>query len=208
LAILSLPSIDQDSETVRTARRHLLLTALLLSGAPFAQAQGQSWLDSTIAACAQKYTAERCQDPQFLEQHYHVTTLQVAHKTARRRQQEQRRALSELTLQRVCDHPQKACADGDNLCVMQTQQRCANLEQRAAQCLVQAKSFCAQNPAPGCAQQQTGRCPSADEQKIDELLAKYPLLTAEQKNQMRRVAQQLDDNNRGAIGRLWHWLGF
>lgn len=187
--------------------RKLWLVALLLAAAGAHAEQDSSWLNSTIATCEQEYDKTRCQDPGFLEQHYHVASLQIAHDTARRRHEQERAALRELTLQRVCDDPQEACAESDSTCVAQTEQACAALKQQAAQCLAQVETFCAQNPSAQCVAMRSVRCPSAKEQKIDDLLRKYPLLTATQKAHLRNVAQQLDANNRSVIGSLFQWLG-
>jgi len=195
---------------VRTARPLPLLAITLLATASCVFADERSWLDNTLATCRQTYDETRCGDPEFLEQHYHVGSLQVAHKASMRGKQEEQRALRELTLQRLCgQNPAKYCAgETDGLCAQQMAQMCADIRQRAANCIAYARQICSESTQSSCLPQQSAFCPSAKKQDIKVLLAKYPRLSAEQKNRLTQTAQQLDKNNRGLIGNLFHWLGF
>lgn len=188
----------------------MLLAALLLSAPAHAAEEQQSWLDHTLATCRQDFDEERCSDPEFLEEHYHVRTLQIAHRAAIRTRQEERRALQELSLQYLCgQNPDKYCeADTSGTCVPQMQRICLDLRTRAEQCAQQARQFCEQNPADDCLSQRTRYCPSAKKQKIPELLAKYPKLSPEQKKRLALFANQLQEKNSGLIDRLFGWLGF
>ena len=169
-----------------------------------------SWLNQTIAQCQQEYDEQSCQDPEFLEQHYHVRTLQIAHKASIRHTQEERRALGELMLQRLCSQDlKKYCAvDGSTDCIPRTQQTCANIQRYAVACVTNAQQFCAENPQDGCLQSMGGHCPTSKKLNIDVLLAKYPKLTGPQQTHIRQVAAQIDASTRGLIGDLLSWFGF
>ena len=195
---------------MRTARPLSLLMIALLTATTFAAADERSWLDNTLATCRQTYDETRCSDPEFLEQTYHVNSLQVAHKASMRGRQEEQRALRELTLQRLCGQSvAKSCAgESDGLCAQQMTQMCADIRQRADNCVAYARQFCAQNSESGCLARQSAFCPSAKKQDINALLAKYPKLSNDQRNRLAVVAQQLDKSNRGLIGSLFRWLGF
>jgi hypothetical protein len=195
---------------VRVYFRHPLAAALLLSATTLTGAEEQSsWLENTIATCEREYDAAQCSDPEFLEQHYHVRTLQIAHKAAIRHRQEEQNALRELSLQRLCDQdPKKFCGTASADCILQMQQMCADIKRRAELCTVQAQQFCLDNPKDNCLAERTRYCPSAKKQDIATLLAKYPKLTPTQKNRIAGVAQQMDAKNSNLIERLFEWLGF
>ena len=157
----------------------------------------RSWLDNTIARCVQQYSAEQCQNQEFLDEHFQVTSLQVAHRAASRRNEEAGKALRELTLQRVCnDAPAKSCAStGVDVaqCSAEITQACATLQAEAAACVQNATSLCIDNVDPNaCYRQQLALCPSAKKQPIEQLLAKYPKLTAAQKSRLINAAAELD----------------
>jgi len=194
-------------------RRHLpqhLLTALLFSATGLSAADETNWLDNTIATCQQEFNADSCGDPEFLEEHYHVRSLQAAHKASMRSRLEEQKALRELSLQHLCGHSPKKYCEGDATgdCIAQIQQMCLDISQRAAQCVAQAEPLCASNTAGDCLARQTAYCPSAKKQPIGALLAKYPKLSPAQKNRLVQVAEQLDQKDRSLIGQLFQWLGF
>lgn len=194
---------------MRTSLPLPLLALTLLPMTLEAAADQRSWLDNTIATCLQVYDEASCNDPEFLEEHYHVRTLQIAHKASQRGRLEERRALRELSLQRLCGKKTSDfCDDGDALCAQQMTQMCDDLDRRADQCQAYAKDYCADSSERDCSAQLTAYCPSAKKQDIDVLLAKYPKLSAEQKTRLAQVADALDRKNRGLIGNLFHWLGF
>lgn len=173
--------------------------------------QQQSWLDSTLAACAQQFSAEQCRDDEFLEQHYHVRDLQTAHRAAMRRSELEQRALRELLLQRSCGNTAAYCSgDATTDCAAQLQQMCAAITQQAAACVSEAAQYCAASgQSSDCLKQRQPQCPSAKKQSIDELLVKYSKLTLQQQMHVRQVAQQIDANQDSSwIGNLFRWLGF
>lgn len=169
-----------------------------------------SWRDSVIAECQRQFTYEQCQDPDFLEEHFHLQALDIAHHAAIRRMAVEKQALNELTLQRICDiSPSNACATtNDPRCETQVEQTCANLKIEAATCIQNAKNYCASASDNNCLAQQTSHCPSAKKQPIEKLLAKYPKLSMEQKLRLTRVAQELDAKQSNWFARLLDRVGF
>lgn len=179
---------------------------LLLFAAAFATIAGAQQNDSVdaphatfregiIASCEQQYSVEQCKDEQFLEDNFHLKSLEVAQRTAARRSQLQRAALRELTLQRACNQSlSNVCgaAEDPQQCATNLVQSCSMLSTQAATCLQNAKTSCATNSSNACIEQQAARCPSIKKQPIDVLVAKYPKLTLTQKNQLANTAQQLD----------------
>jgi hypothetical protein len=198
--------------------RHFFLAALCLSAAALADEAGDdsaaavdnNWLGTTVAQCEQEFDKDRCADPQFLEEHYHVESLQVAHKAAQRHSKEEKRATRELLLQRLCtkDLKKYCAAEGSVNCLPRTQQLCASIVSEAAQCIGQAKQYCAENPQESnCLANMTAHCPVVKKQTIAVFLARYPKLTDPQRVQLAQMAQQLDNNTRSFIGSLFKWLG-
>lgn len=192
------------------------LAAALIATATFAQDENPatedsnaSWLENTIARCEQQYGAEQCRDQQFLEDNFHVSSLQTAHRVATQRNQQVTKALRELTLQRVCNtSPNSSCTGADAAqCSAEISQACSELKAEAAACIQNTKTLCIDNVDPSvCVKQQSALCPSADRQPLDKLLAKYPKLTAQQKSRLIAAAAALDAKSSGWWSNLVSWL--
>lgn len=200
-----------------TIRPRLLLIAALFSTTVAAQqdenasAPASTWRDGVIARCQQQYSTEQCQDEQFLEDNFHVNSLETAHRTSTRRKQQERSALRELTLQRVCNQSLgNTCAGASNpaQCATEIADACTTLKTQSANCLQNVQSQCATNTDAGtCIKQQSSRCPSIKKQSLDELLTKYPHLTLEQKNRLASASQQMDAQQGSWFPDLLSWLG-
>jgi hypothetical protein len=213
---------DHSRTTPRTLRNapflRRSLLALLVAGATTASAQQQeaepgkpSWLDGVRAQCEQQYSAEQCQDHEFLNQNFHVDSLQAAHRTAIKRRSQEETALRELLLQRACTNRQAYCAQsGAAGCAAQLAQMCTAIAQQAKACIAQAKQFCATYQVDSnCVSQRQLQCPSAKKQSIDALLVKYPKLSTQQQLQIRQAALRMDSDFGGSwIGDLFRRLGF
>jgi hypothetical protein len=152
--------------------------------------------DSIVAKCEQQYSASQCQDEQFLNENFHLQSLDVAHRAGIRRDKVQRSALRELTLQRACNEPfSKVCgaAEDPQRCVTDLVQSCTVLKNQTVDCLQNVQHSCAADSnRSACIQQQAARCPSIKKQPTEVLLAKYPKLSPAQKNLLANTAQQLD----------------
>jgi hypothetical protein len=212
---------------VPSIRPPLLLIAALLVAATFStttRAQSDASADapadadakstfrqSTITRCEQQYSVEQCQDEQFLEDNFHLNSLEVALRAAGRRNQLERDALRELTLQHLCDQsPSSVCAGADDpaRCAEEIVQSCTTLATRTANCQQSAKLVCADAAATGaCLKQQIAFCPSIKKQKVEELLAKYPQLNLEQKNRVVKTAQEMDGQPSAWLANMVGWLG-
>ena len=169
---------------------------------------GTSWRDSTIARCIQQYSAEQCQDSEFLETNFHVKTLEIAHRTATQRSEQEKKALRELTLQRVCPFPASdVCANDANaaLCAVQIAQACAMLKAEADNCVRNSLAACNAD-RNACSQRQIALCPSLKKQPIAQLLAKYPRLTDTQKAHLVATAAEIDAKTSGWWSNLVAWL--
>jgi hypothetical protein len=170
-----------------------------------------SWLDNVRAQCEQQYSVEQCQDRDFLNQNFHVDSLQAAHLTAIQRRNQEDRALRELLLQRACNNRKTYCAQNAAAgCAAQLAQMCTAIAQQATACLNQARQYCTTFPQnAGCLKQRQAQCPSAKKQSLEALLAKYPKLSAQQQEQVRQTARNIDSNLGGNwIGDLFRLLGF
>lgn len=190
LALLSIAAVAQQDENSTTE-------------------QSNSWRENVIAECQRQFTSEQCQDPAFLEENFHLQSLETAHRAAIRRTDLERRALNELTLQRICAvSPSSACATtNDPRCAAQVEQTCANLKNEAAACVQNAKNYCASASDANCFAQQTLHCPSAKKQPVEKVLAKYPKLSLEQKLRLTRIAQELDAKQGNWFSRLLDRVG-
>ena len=199
-----------------TIRPHLLLIATLLSATAVAQqadssANPATWREGVIARCQQQFSIEQCQNEQFLEDNFHVTTLEVAHRTAARRAQQERSALRELTLQHFCHQsPNNSCAGAGNptQCATDIAAACTALQTQSINCQQNVQSLCANATDAGtCTDQRSVRCPSIKQQSLDEILAKYPNLTLEQKSRLAAESQQLDAQGGSWFSNLLSWIG-
>lgn len=208
----SSPAIDFKPRFLqRTALLAACITCAAAAGAEDPAADNASWLDGVRSRCEQQYSADQCRDDRFLDEKYNVESLQVAHKAAIRHRELEQKALRELLLQRVCNNKAAYCANNASAgCAGQLAQMCAAIKQQAATCLAQAKQYCTAFPHnDDCLDQRQAQCPSAKKQSLDQLLAKYPKLSAQQQAHVRQVAQQIDTNlNTNWIGDLFRWLGF
>lgn len=199
---------------MRVHHRHLrflavpLLLVAALAGAE--EKENNSWLENTIATCIKEHGETLCQDREFLNENYHVDTLQIAHRAAIRGNREEQRALREVVLQQLCDKsPEKSCTgSGNRQCVAQVSNLCANMNVQAAQCVARVEQMCANNAMNNCKAKSVTQCPSAKKQKIAVLLSKYPRLSPEQKHNVALVAQGLEKQNAGLVDKLLGWLGF
>ncbi|HEY3700143.1 MAG TPA: hypothetical protein VGK97_12465 [Spongiibacteraceae bacterium] len=183
------------------------ITAFAQEERPPTEDSNASWLENTIARCEQQYSAEQCRDQQFLEDNFHVGSLQTAHRVATQRNQQATKALRELTLQRVCNtSPSSSCTGADAAqCSVEISQACAVLKAEAAACIQNAKTLCVSSVDPSaCVKQQSALCPAADKQPLDKLLAKYPKLTAQQKSRLIAAAAELDAKSSG----WWNLVGW
>lgn len=169
-----------------------------------------SWRENTIARCEQQYSVEQCQDENFLEENFHVNTLEIAHRAAIRSKQLFEKAKREITLQYACnDSPKEVCEGSEESaqCVMNVAQTCAQLKQEAAMCIQSAKQGCASTANPAaCFKQQQERCPSPKKQPVAQLLAKYPKLSASQKSQLITTAQTLEKKTGSWWSDLVSWI--
>lgn len=172
-------------------------------------ANSPSWRESAVARCQQQYSEEQCQDRDFLEENFHIESLEAAHRAATRRNRLADRAMRELILQRACTaSPSKVCGgDAEVQCLAEIMQTCATLKSEAAACVQNAKNSCALTADPGvCFQQQLTQCPSTKKMPVEQLLAKYPKLSAAQKNRLVVAANDLDARTRGWWSNLVGWL--
>jgi hypothetical protein len=178
-------------------------SALAQEENPAADDNATSWRDSTIAQCTQQYSAEQCADSEFLEEHFHVKTLEIAHRAAMQRNKQEEKALHELTLQRVCSIPARANCANDAAaaeCIVQIEQACAILKAEATNCVQNALLTCSHEDNPSaCAKLRVSFCPSLKKQPIEQLLAKYPRLSSAQKAHLRATATELD----AKLGSWW-----
>lgn len=196
--------------------RRALLAALVAGATTAAGAQEPepdniSWLDGVRAQCEQQYDAERCKDHEFLNQNFHVDSLQAAHRSAIQRRGQEERALRELLLQRACNNRKAYCAQNAAAgCAAQLAQMCTAIAQQAKACLGQAKAYCnAYQSEPDCLRLRQSQCPSAKKQSIDAFLVKYPKLSTQQQEQVRQAALRMDADFGGSwIGDLFRRLGF
>jgi hypothetical protein len=219
-----LRSTPHPSRTSRVLRRswpgQFLLAALVagawVAGTGVASAEpeapaSKSWLESIRAQCEQQYSVEECLDHAFLNEHFHVDSLQAARRTAIQRHNHEERALRELLLQRACSNKRAYCTQNAAVgCAEQLTQMCTAIAQQAKACLEQARQYCTAFPQNGaCFKQRLAQCPSAKKQSLDVLLAKYPNLSDQQQLHVRQVARNIDTNLGGNwIGDLFRWLGF
>lgn len=186
--------------------RFTTLTIAIIATTAWAQDENSAsdnatWRDNTIARCTQQYSAEQCQDSEFLEANFHVNSLEVAHRTAIQRNQQAQKALRELTLQRVCSiSASDNCAnDADAAqCIAQITQACTALKAEADNCVQNAQLTCANDTDPsGCYKRRLAFCPSLKKQPIEQLLAKYPRLSASDKSRLIAAAAELDAKTSG-----------
>lgn len=177
---------------------------------PASDDSGTSWRESTIARCTQQYSAAQCQDSEFLEENFHVNSLEIAHRTAMHRNQQAQKALRELTLQRVCSvSASDNCANDANAaqCIVQIEQACATLKAEAENCVRNAQSTCASDANPSmCSKNRIALCPSLKKQPIEQLLAKYPRLNAAEKSRLIAAAAEIDAKSTNWWSDLTGWL--
>lgn len=168
-----------------------------------------SWRENAIARCVQQYSAEQCQDEEFLEANFHVNSLEIAHRAAIRRNQSAQKAMHEVILQYACnDSPGEVCAGNESTsCITSVTQTCAKLKAEAVACVQYAKQGCISTANPNtCFQQQKAQCPSEKKQPIAQLLAKYPKLSASQKSHLITTAQTLEKKTSGWWSNLVNWI--
>lgn len=159
-----------------------------------------TWRENAIARCIQQHSAEECQDEEFLEENFHVNSLEIAHRAATRRNQIAEKAMHEVILQYACnDSPNKVCSGNESAqCVTTVTHTCTKLKTEANACIQHAKQGCASTSDPtSCYKQQKAHCPSQKKQPIAQLLKKYPKLTASQKTQLTSTAQALEKKTSG-----------
>jgi hypothetical protein len=181
-------------------RRALLLPLLLLSSFGHAdEVDDTAWRAKAHAVCAPRDGA-RCDDIEFLRQHYGpqvLATREVARRAAVRGNREEQRATRELLLQYsgLCEERSaKFCASNPGSCSLQLQQSCQSLKQRAVYCQAQTRKYCArQRNSANCNEVLQKQCPSAKPQDIDQLLARYDDLTPVQKQRIKQLARQLKE---------------
>lgn len=189
----------------------MLIAGASTVGAEPSNEENASWLDGIRAQCEQQYSLEQCQDHNFLNEHFHVDSLQAAHKSAIQRRTQEDRVLRELLLQRACNNKKAYCAQNAAAgCAQQLTQMCTAIAQQAAACLKEARQYCTAFPQnAGCLKQRQAQCPSEKKQSVDVLLAKYPNLSAQQQLHVRQVARNIDANLGGSwISELFRRLGF
>ena len=140
-----------------------------------------------------------------------TAALAVAHRTAIRRLQQGRAAKRELTLQYACHTSTSTACSGDSnpaQCALDLVQACAALKAAADNCVANAAAYCASAADPDtCETRRTALCPSYDRQPIALLLAKYPLLSAAQKGQLRTLAATLEAEDGGWWSDFTAWIG-
>ncbi len=198
--------------TTRICALTLALTAGIAcaqEGESSPQREPASWGETAIARCLEQYSSEQCQDPEFLEENFHVNSLEIAHRAAIRRNQEANRAMREVILQYACNgSADKVCTGNDSAhCRAEIQQTCATLKHEANACIQFARQGCASTSEPSaCMQQQVAKCPSMKKQPVAQLLAKYPKLSASQKSKLAATAQALEEKTGGWWSNLRGWL--
>lgn len=201
-------------------RHILLLTPLLaLFTLPAAAAEADAaWRDKAHAVCAPR-DGQRCDDDDFLLEHYSpavLATRDVARRAAVRGNREEQRATRELLLQYsgLCEaRSAKFCANNPGTCSLQLAQSCQSLKQRANYCKAQTRQYCAeQRNRAACNEVLLKQCPSAKPENIDQLLARYDDLTPVQKQRIKQLAKQLKETKDeslvgGLISNLMGLLG-
>lgn len=168
-----------------------------------------SWRENAVTRCVQQYSAEQCQNEEFLEENFHVNSLEIAHRAAIRRNQSAEKAMREVILQYACnDSPKEVCEGNQSAqCIAEVTQTCAKLKRETAACVQHAKQGCVSTADPGtCFQQHKAQCPSEKKQPIAQLLSKYPNLSASQKAQLMTTAQTLEKKTRGWWSNLVSWI--
>lgn len=168
-----------------------------------------TWRENVVARCTQQYSAEQCADSEFLEENFHVNSLEIAHRAAMRRNQSAEKAMHEVILQHACnDSPSKVCGSKESAqCIVDVTQTCAKLKREARACVQNIKNGCASTANPSsCFKQQVAQCPSEKELPIAKLLAKYPKLSEAQKVKLTKTAAQLDAKTSGWWSNLVDWL--
>ncbi len=200
-----------------TLRSCVLLAAALTTAIANAQQDDNeattaklSWRESVIARCAEQYSAAQCQDEQFLEENFHLESLETAHRTAARRNQLEKAALRELTLQRICDKSASGnCAGASDpaQCAVEITQSCQALATQTASCQQNAKLVCATDTTTSnCIKVQSANCPSVKKQSLPDFLAKYPSLTSAQIHHLTYASKQLDAAQGSWFSDLLNWL--
>lgn len=169
-----------------------------------------TWRENAVARCEAQHGAEQCADPQFLEENFHVETLDIAHRAAARRSRLEREAMREVTLQYLCDRsPGKTCAAAPQpgVCASQIAQQCQALAREAGHCVANARAQCARGGAgSACVKQRSAQCPSIKKQPLPAVLAKYPKLDPEQKLRIAKAAQRLDAQQ-SWFSNVLDWIG-
>jgi hypothetical protein len=184
------------------------LAVALLAGSAWAQGEeadsaskNNSVYDSVSARCTQQYSAEQCRDRDFLDENFHLSSLEAAHRIAMQRAQDERKALRELTLQRVCSISiNDNCGNDANpaQCAAQLEEACATLKNQATACIQNAQINCVNDTDPNaCYKRHIALCPSLKKQPIAQLLAKYPRLTSTQRSRLLTAAAELDAKTSG-----------
>lgn len=202
--------------TVSSLRPPLLLVTALLAATACAQDEEPTntpqpdWHQNAAVLCQQQYSAEECENEQFLEDHFHTGTQSASHRAATRRKQAEQAALRELTLQRACHQSaSKSCANASDpdQCAAELAQACSTLATQAALCQQNVLALCATDAAgSACVAQHSAYCPSLAKQPIADLLLKYPKLTLDQQARVANFAQQLDSQS-SWFGDLFSWIG-
>jgi len=203
--------------TVKKKFTLTVLAASLLATSVWTQAEDPAsdngnltWREGAIARCTQQYSAAQCQDSKFLEENFHVNSLETAHRVAMQRNQQVQKALSELTLQRVCSaSASDNCASDANAaqCIVQIEQACATLKAEAENCVRNAQSSCVSDADPStCSKNRIALCPSLKKQPIEQLLAKYPRLNAAEKSRLIATAAEIDAKTTNWWSNLTQWL--
>jgi hypothetical protein len=189
--------------TPRKLLRAATLGAILSSAATLAHAAAPAWLENARAACASDYGDERCDDQHFLQQEYApetiLSTQEIARRAAVRKNRAEKKAFQEVMLKYtgLCDlKPEQYCTSKNKAsCITQLQQSCAVIRQQVAACEQQTVQYCAQHPGKSkCIAAMKNQCDRED-QSIDEILAKYPELSPNQKAKVKQVAAELEKNS-------------
>lgn len=192
--------------------RTILFGLLLGMSATLVQARAPEWLESARVACAEEFGDDaRCDDQRFLQQQYApetiATTRDVARRAAIRRNGDEKRALREVLVKHtgLCNQKPAQYCPPNNLeaCAEQLRQTCTVIKQQIAMCEMQTANYCAQHNGGGkCVEAMANQC-GTKKQSIDQILAKYPDLSASQKAKLKQVATQLEENtDRSVFGAL------
>lgn len=187
------------SARLLSARTALFAALLGLAAAASADAAGQP--QPAHAACVEHSDAARCDDPDSRQRQSPAAgpdTREIARRAAVRGNRDEQRALRELLVKHtgLCSQKPEQYCPPHNLaaCTEQLRQTCTTIKRQAAMCEAQTATYCArQRGSAQCVAALSRQCDN-EKLTLDQVLAKYPNLSPNQKAQLKQIATQLENN--------------